>query len=346
MEQQQQQQQQQFRETDEERLVIAMLLQIASSPPAPDQQSTTVTLPKHENWPSLDEWWRPCVTDLTARAQQLKIDGLSQMARTTNRPVARAIWLLLLLASLGTCAWLVATSIGAFLTYELTLTTRLLPDRNVPFPVVTFCSLTHFSFYNASGAAYILELEAYAKNTTGAYLSDAQKQRLGPDMRSMLVQCSLSDVTVTTTAAADCYAAADDDFEWMWHPRLRLNCYRFNAHGRFRVNMPGRRNFRLNVALYAGGHSSELQAKERGFYLFVQNQTDFPLDDGSEAILISPGIGAHVRVDRAFYSQDTNVWWPHTSSSDGECRVDERDQLMGHHKDLNFTRYCSLLKQV
>ena len=56
----------------------------------------------------------------------------------------------------------------------------------------------------------------------------------------------------------------------------------------------------------------------------MHNSTEYPFKASTPPILLTPGYGALVRVQRSFYSQFNE--WPYAYS---ECRVTEEDELLG-----------------
>ena len=264
---------------------------------------------------------------LAEKMKYLKVDGLPNILRA---PIIllKLTWLAILLTFVGVCAYLVVGSLKEYLKYEVTTKTRMLQEQQAIFPTFTICQVNPLSsdyatyLMNKANLTNIYELELYMKNTTGSYLSDSQKQKLS-DLSMILQTCTIGNKA--------CNAS---DFEWIWHP-IYYNCYRFNtgaisvySQSLIRTNIAGLVNFNFYLVLYSGlpNYWSNRAGAFRGFYLFLHNSTEYPFKTNAPPILLTPGYGSLIKVERSFYSQFNE--WPYSYS---ECRVNEENELIGEH---------------
>ena len=261
---------------------------------------------------------------LATYVQQIKIDVLSNIFHS-HWLAFKAFWLLLLIAFVGVCTALVTVSVIDYFQCEVISTTRIFTEHTAVFPTITVCpfhdfdellkidnrhSLTDYarSLAAQANASNILQLEAYAKNTTGAYLTNVDKQRL-TSFSALLRQCNIGSTTCNSS-----------DFDWLWHPVL-LNCYRFNGKGLITTQVAGEANFAFHLVM----HDS--------FYLYVHNSSEYPFGASSSQQLFVYG-NTNVNVQRSFYSQFNA--WPYDYS---KCGVDENDKLFfGNDPDKLFER--------
>ena len=62
----------------------------------------------------------------------------------------------------------------------------------------------------------------------------------------------------------------------------------------------------------------------RGFYIYINNETEYPYTLAPSPILVTPGLGTRIAFSRSFYEQFNE--WPYAYS---ECRVNGQNKLMG-----------------
>ena len=280
-------------------------------------------------------------SELHKKTRDLRMDGLPNIA-TAYTWWLKIVWTTLFVCSLSGCAFLVVDSIGDFLRFEVTTDTRM--ESNQPntaiFPTITICP--RFPITTEYGARLysraitssvssttqaMAALENYARNTTGAYMSVDERKLLN---ELIVVRCQIGE-----------RACNSSDFQWIWIPRF-YGCYRFNggfdAHDEprelIRAGMTLGSSFAFSIELYSGVPdfliSKQAEYSQRGYFVFVQNSTDYPFDLTPSPTTITPGFGVEMLVERSFYSQLNE--WPYTYS---ECRVDENNQLIGTPTDYD-----------
>ena len=158
--------------------------------------------------------------------KHMKIDGFFAIFSSTTSNISKCIWVLVLILSAICCLILIVKSIQEYLHYEVTTRTRLLTEQHSVFPTMTICNQNPFTTPYADAlfstanitndVNQIALLDHYWRETTGSYLSDAQKEKMS-DLNDMLISCQFGFLA--------CNAS---DFEFIYHPN-HLNCYRFNS---------------------------------------------------------------------------------------------------------------------
>ena len=63
----------------------------------------------------------------------------------SERLIIKLAWVLFLLASTTLCSYLVAQSIFSFLNYDVNTKTRIIYERQVPFPTITICNKQRYT---------------------------------------------------------------------------------------------------------------------------------------------------------------------------------------------------------
>ena len=274
---------------------------------------------------------------LSQKIKKLRMDGMPNIARSSH-VAAKLVWLCLLITSLAFCVWLIVASVNDYLKFEVSTSTRKQHESIISggtvFPTVTIClinplttdySVTQTLLATAhpidNSISSVIAMEAYAFNTTGSYMTDEQKKRLS-SIEQLLVSCRIGNKLCNSS-----------DFQWVWHPTY-FGCFRFNAgfdagNNRRDLIFADTPSFALSIELYSGlpkyWSDAISYAAQRGFYVSIQNATEFPYNPLSSAHMITSSFSADITVRRSFYSQFNQ--WPYTYS---ECRVNEKDdELMG-----------------
>ena len=269
----------------------------------------------------------------------LKMDGLPNILRSHSL-IIRLVWSLILAAFVAVCVALIVGSINEYMHYEVTTKSRVYQEKSSVFPTITLCPVNQLATDRAAqltlaaNASDMLALELYTYNRTGAYMSDALKQSLSNPLDMIIVDCLIGGALCNSS-----------DFQWVWHP-AKYNCYRFNAavggdeRNLVSVNIAGHLNYRFQLNLYTGlaNYWSARTTGTRGFYLYIHNSTEYPFgtSPASTPILLTPGFGVQINVERAFYSQFNE--WPYAYS---ECRLNGEDELLG-----DSAAASSLVEQV
>ena len=158
--------------------------------------------------------------------RNMHVDGFSNIFSESNVFCMKLVWICVLIASSSVCIFLIFETIHEFMRFEVTTKIRVLSAQEAVFPTITICNLNPFTTPYADelfSAANITNdpnniwlLDEYMKQTTGSYLSNAQKERMS-SLDDMLVGCKFSFDSCSSS-----------QFQFIYHP-LYLNCYRFNS---------------------------------------------------------------------------------------------------------------------
>ena len=267
-------------------------------------------------------WW----IRLKEEASHLDIDGVPNIVRSKNVFV-KIFWLCILVASTTFCVFLMAKTIDQYMHFEVTSLNRLIHEEQAIFPTVTVCNINAITTsygvkllrqakIDMTSDMLVTQLESHFKDTTGKYMNDSVKQKLS-DFNDMLFTCTFNKMP--------CNAS---QFEWIWHPKY-FGCYRFNPRHSHEshikdpsLTMDGSA-FGLVLHLYSGLPNELKDAWPRGFYVLVQNASDYPYGLTPTPIKAQLHQGTKIGVKRSFFSQFNA--WPYVYS---ECNVDENDKLL------------------
>ena len=248
----------------------------------------------------------------------IRIDALANMVRARST-LSLVVWTALFVLACGSCVYLVLGACLQFASHKLTTTVRHLSELSAPLPTITFCNLNPFT------SAFALELKSQANVSEPDvdeptdffsqymqiqdYLQRTRNYTLTDDEKLRLAAFNYSILEWNTAALTR-----------IFHPKY-FGCLRLNANGTNVTLNAG--NFFL-AELYYGGDRPEVNMQLNpvdmaGFYVFVQNASDYPLGNERAPLLVSAGLSVSVAVERRFYRQ-----YPHPFS---ECGVREDNTL-------------------
>ena len=259
--------------------------------------------------------------------KQIKIDGLPNIIRSRFLAI-KIMWITIVLTSSCACVTLIILTIQDYLKFQVLTTYRIVNEQQAIFPTIIVCNMNALNTPKAANlflkanitddAANLHDLDMYVKQTTGSYMTMEEKQSLG-SFQSVLLSCSFKNQPCNYT-----------NFSFILDPNNNL-CYRFN-YGLDKndnsiplnyLDVPGDTE-ELAIELYAG--ISDVQNNnifDKGFAIFIRNQTDFPFSLSPAPITISPGFAYDITVQRSFYKNFNQ--WPYLYS---ECTVNEDGTLI------------------
>ena len=264
----------------------------------------------------------------------IKIDGLPNIFRSSLLCIKIA-WLFILVGSSGCCFYFMVYSMIDYFKFQVNTSFRMITEIKAIYPAITLCDINamHSTYYidllqqanltyqlNSSLMAYenFLPLEHYMKTTSGRYFTLDEKQMMS-DLDGMLVSCSIGSNPCNSSF-----------FRYIFHPHY-LNCYQFNSgydnNGNtvdmLEASLAGYDNS-IIFELYTGlPDILSAQAVTKGFYIFVANNTDYPLNKSPVPFRLTPGFALRVSSFRQFYSQYNA--WPYAYS---ECTVSKDNELI------------------
>ena len=199
--------------------------------------------------------------ELCDELRNMHVDGFSHIFSDSNVLCMKLVWICVVLASATSCLYLIVKTIEDYTRYEVTTQIRVLTAQEATFPTITICNYNPFTTPYAdelfaaanitNDASNIWLLDEHMRETTGAYLSTAQKERMS-SLDDMLVGCKF--------AYASC---SSSQFQFIYHP-LYMNCYRFNSGFNASQQSSGLTNVvsagimnSLTIDLYAGLSDSQ-----------------------------------------------------------------------------------------
>ena len=255
--------------------------------------------------------------------KHIKIDCVANIVRSRHL-LTGLVWMLMLLTFASMCGWFMIQAILQYGNRSVDTTTRLINEPRPIFPTLTICSMNPFNTdyaaemlraYNMS--EYLtgdpaINIKAYltmnigSKFATGSYLSNDQLSKMS-SFDHMLIDCKYQYMPCSA-----------DDFEYIFHPFL-IGCFRFNANGTKRVNMAGLVS-PLSLQLYTGLHNNiSSHVQQRGFYLLIQNATDYPYSYASAVTKVTPNLGSLITPHRYFFDKYEMPY--------SECSVLDNNQI-------------------
>ena len=232
--------------------------------------------------------------------EHVKMDGVPNIVRSRHM-CARLLWSVLLVANASVCVWLIVGTVAEYVEHKVSTSIRVHKEKRTPLPTITICNLNPFSSTfaaqlwrsagvtpepDANAFSYLMQMQYYMHTVHGTYLNSSELQRLS-SLSDMLYSCDLGDTK--------CNAS---DFTYIFHPNF-FNCYRFNTHGEHKAVGAGQMS-RLRVRLYAGLPHPINESYVRGFYILIQNATDYPYSDSPSLFELMPGLGATFVPSRTF----------------------------------------------
>ena len=87
-------------------------------------------------------------------------------------------------------------------------------------------------------------------------------------------------------------------------------------------------DFQLKVVLYAGQAPELKVANLKGFYIMMQNKSDYPVGPDRTAFFVTTGLAANFAPERSFYNQ---YQWPYS-----ECAVIEENKIVYSLGDMSL----------
>ena len=262
--------------------------------------------------------------EITEKVRRLNIDAVANIVRGRN-PVFKMIWLLLLISSCALCCYLIVNSIVQFTSYHVTTTVRYKTEQTIHAPSITLCNINPFTSEYAydllqkadailnddEPADYwlqYLQIEDYVWRTRGSYLTMEEKLKL-TDFKMMF----------NDTQYIKYYTK-------LFHPKY-FGCARWNANA---TELVSRHGLIESFWLHTGGNNASISKLSlnniRGFYVFIQNASDYPLGTLRSPLIESGSFEFKAIIKgRRFYHQH-----PHPYS---ECGVMEDNSLVVGLKD-------------
>ena len=269
----------------------------------------------------------------------LRIDAVPHIFQPKH-VIMRIRWLLTFLGLTALILYMIANSLQEYLAYQIISTNRLQSELRSVFPFITICNfnplnsdyfvqlmiqaniteLDSLNYYN------MLQLEAYAKRTTGSYMSNEEKRKLS-NADAMIISCMFEGKRCSFS-----------DFTFFFD-QYYLGCIQFNS-GRDSNGQPVElktvsktgETSGLTLELYVGlPNALRTLTGRRGVYVFINKQgQNFEIDAASPKQL-TPGFATNIILERREYNQFNE--WPYTYSG---CTVNADGTLIKPLEDHWF----------
>ena len=222
---------------------------------------------------------RKALTQILVNSSSLHVDAWTNILRAEYF-FLKIVWSTIFFVNASLCAWFILGTFQEWNSNHVSTVLRIHSEAHSIFPSVTFCNSNPFTSDYAVSLlqqanvtrlygdphdnflAY-LKIQQHLNNTRGSYLNITEKQALS-DLKHMLISCSFQDLPCNTS-----------DFTFMFHPYY-IGCYRFNEDATRMTYMAGHEN-ELKLELYTGLPDAFNMPYTRGFNIFVQNATEYPL---------------------------------------------------------------------
>ena len=272
------------------------------------------------------------------------LTGLSNIARAESI-IHQIIWFLICTASTLFTAYLVIESVIHFMKCQVSTTVRRTTLTKLDFPKITFCNQNPLNsdflldLYNKAHAKknitlettqyyLLLQLESYMKNTSGRYLTEAEKLNMS-DLDGMLISCMFRNKPCNLK----------DDFISVFDASF-LSCISFNSG----LDSLGRSigakkvfssNDELSLEFYVG-LPNEITSfyPNKGMLVWIYDFSSNYIRLHDNPFLITAGFDATVRASPFVYKQFNQ--WPYVYS---DCTVGEDNTLLKPLVDTNIFDY-------
>ena len=269
----------------------------------------------------------------------LRIDAVPHIFQPSQL-IMRMRWVFTFCCLTSFLLYMIINSLRDFLAYQVISTNRLQSDKSSVFPFITICNfnplnseyfvqlmiqaniteLDSLNYYN------MLQLEAYAKRTTGSYMSNEEKRKLS-NADAMIISCMFEGKRCSFS-----------DFTFFFD-QYYLGCIQFNS-GRDSNGQPVElktvsktgETSGLTLELYVGlPNALRTLTGRRGVYVFINKQgQNFEIDAASPKQL-TPGFATNIILERREYNQFNE--WPYTYSG---CTVNADGTLIKPLEDHWF----------
>ena len=255
--------------------------------------------------------------ELEGEAKFVNIDSFSRLFAWGHNTAVALIWSLILPVSIGITLFLIIGTVQQYNAHGVSSTVRYHMENDAfPFPTLILCSTNPFI------SVYSLKLLELANVTFGSDEEDDMDKywRMFMQIESYLINTrgypmTLEEkykMTVYVNNSYDAMFYANEvgfsfTHEQIFHPKY-FNCLVYNKAGNVNVTQVSD-NFDIFTILEAEFYASpskyvpKFASRFQGYYLFVQNRSDFLLGEDRSPILISAKSTYIFFISRKFYNQ-------------------------------------------
>ena len=223
---------------------------------------------------------------------------------TNEHIILKCMWSICLVASLGYCCRILASSIIEFYEFNVLTTYEIVQESSSLFPVITICNLNK---YDLGKNQKLLNLSNYLLNNVDSSLHP--RDALEHVQKNFLKSTNISELEETKFYLEDMLISCHyneiicsvSDFSKIEN-ELYGNCYSFNIarNNSVRTTSKYGPKYGLQLELYIGNpDTNSPMSLTTGAILFINNQSS-PVRITDPGIELSPGTQTNIGVNRMF----------------------------------------------
>ena len=242
----------------------------------------------------------------------VKVDGLSKIVRAPNIAL-HAFWFVFFFASCFSCFYLMVVAGFQYAKFQVVTTIRYQSENHIFMPTISLCNLNPFTSDFALSLLQqanvtrpgeneqvdnwrqYLEIQDYLNSTRGFLLTDEEQLRLADIDRAIYV---FSDTNRPSNTS--------NYFSQIFHPRF-FNCFVYNPKAVAEQIYDNGQSLFIFLRLHTGGSNAQVAQMNpnnpKGFYVFIQNSSDYLYGTDRQPILVTPHLNVHIYPIRSFYHQ-------------------------------------------
>jgi hypothetical protein len=213
--------------------------------------------------------------------------GVPSCARTMRLPI-RIMWFVFIMISSAACVYFVFTTVQSYLKYEVVSQIRVIPNRPMPYPLMTICNANLFpteygdQFVNEylKNASIMSQIDLDSLNLKARFLSyyimmnvnvldDELKQKIGYSKEEFIIDCIVDGIDCT------------DQIKWIFTVN-NGNCFQLN----FNISSPMSQttvgqHYALFLTIRFGSEYEHELMRDRGVYIiFTEHGQDIRYAEG------------------------------------------------------------------
>ena len=279
---------------------------------------------------------------ITETALVSTVHGIPSIFKTDKR-LMKAIWSVVFLISLTYSTYLISQAILNYLEYPVNTKVRYYNEKQVLFPMVTFCNTNAFvtsyatnfvsklyknvsntsanivdglnkELNNVKGLDVLTWISAFSQNHT-------EKKKFGFELNQTLLKCQFNN--------KDCDL---NDFTWFYH-FYNGNCFAFNKFNtNNKIQVSGDSN-KLTLELFAGSEKNIITPTNGfGFSLMIYNQTEDDITlSNSKSIKIKTNTETNIAISRVFLKKLPSPY--------SECVIDLESATIDSHDSSLYKQF-------
>ena len=231
-------------------------------------------------------------------SKRVDINCYTKMLDYQGNFIVQSFWLFILLASTGATFYLIAASVMDFFKFEVTTQIKIINEKPVAFPAITFCNKNPLS---SSEAQILLQnvsiqnniiFQKSIRNASHLAMTFASSKFYDTEKKKLLssfhkINCKFRDIDCT------------NDLTWFWSHDYG-NCYQFNSDSN-NIKYVTRKgiDFGLNVGISSLINPNQTSNTIKGTIVFVHNNS-FEPSEGLEGVFVQAQKITYISVSRTF----------------------------------------------